>query len=886
MKKLILIDGNSILNRAFYGIMSTNMLKTPDGTYTNAVYGFLSILFKIEEDLKPDYIAVAFDLKAPTKRHILYDKYKANRKGMPNELASQMPIIKEILLAMNITIVEKAGYEADDIIGTLSKTGEKNNLDVTILSGDRDNFQLVSDNITVRIPRTKLKKTEIEDFTVQKVFETYGITPIELIQVKGLMGDASDNIPGVPGIGEKTALELIKKYHSIDELYNNIEELTGKTKEKLIENKELAYLSKELGTIDINADIEKDISKFEKKEWNKEQVLELFKKYKFNRYIERFNLEGVSKTTTLENVPQKTTTDTKMLIAKIKNQNKLFYYLDTEELTTKELPINSRITGISVFIEEDNVVYYTTQISDFKEVFEDNNILKIGYKLKQDYILLKQIGIASNNLMFDVQIAGYILNSTVNQYTINSLCEEYLNIDITNNFEEKKEQQTSLFDMQIATKEPNKSNSIYSYYINKLYYELIKKLEQINQLNLFNEIEMPLCEVLASMQYLGIYVNKEELIKYGTELDEEIEKLTKKIYELCEMEFNINSPKQLGEVLFEKLNLPFAKKNKNGYSTDVAILEKLTKEHPVIDKILNYRQLVKLKSTYVDGLLPFINEKTNRIHSYFHQTVTATGRISSTDPNLQNIPTRMEAGKNLKKAFKPENNYIFLDADYSQVELRVLAHISNDENMINAFNNDEDIHTQVASKVFNVPMEEVTKAQRSDAKAVNFGIVYGISDFGLSEQLKISKKKAKEYIDAYLEKYSGIKSFMTNIVEKAKEDGYVETLFHRRRYVPELNSNNYIVRQFGNRVAMNTPIQGTAADIMKIAMINVYKELKNKKLKSKLILQIHDELLLEAYEEELEEVKVILKENMENAIKMKVPLKAEISEGKDWYEVK
>ena len=881
MNKLLLIDGNSIINRAFYGIMGSKMLMTEDGTYTNAVYGFLSILFKELDDIKPEYLVVAFDLKAPTHRHKMYDKYKANRHGMPEELAMQMPILKETLKAMNVCIIEKEGYEADDILGTLAKWGQKEELEVTVLTGDRDSFQLIDKNIKVRIPRTKMGKTETEDYTVEKIEEEYGLEPLDLIEVKGLMGDTSDNIPGVPGVGEKTALNLIKQYKSIDEVYNHIDEQKGKLKEKLSENKDLAYLSRTLGTIDINAPIEKDLGAFQVEEWNKPEVLEIFKKLKFNRFIDRFALQENIGATSFSDLQINTEIEHEKIVDKTKlaelkqeiQENKVIYYYLTEE-------------KFIIYSPKTNKCFSVENVQDFKDIFEDKNILKCSYKQKEEFIILWNKGIEAKNLMFDIAIAGYILNSNINKYTIEYLANEYINFDIAeylSNTEETGVEQITLFD---NAEEPKEDKTyIYAYAIYKLYNVLTQKMEEAGSIDLFNKIEMPLTEVLASMQYEGIYIDKQELLDFGKELQEKIDILTQEIYELTGEEFNINSTKQLGEILFEKLKLTAKKKTKTGYSTDVDVLEKIKYEHPVIEKILEYRQLQKLNSTYVEGLIPYIDE-TGRIHSKFHQTVTTTGRISSTDPNLQNIPTRMELGRKLRKVFKPEQGYIFVDADYSQIELRVLAHISEDKNMIEAFCNNEDIHAQAASKVFNIPLEEVTKEERTKAKAVNFGIVYGISEFGLREQLGVSRKKAKEYIEQYLDKYSGIKEFMINIVEETKEKGYVETLYHRRRYVPELKSNNYMVRQFGGRVAMNTPIQGTAADIMKIAMINVYNKLKENNLKSKLIVQVHDEILVETLESEKEQVKQIVKEEMENVIKLKVPLLAEVEEGYNWYEAK
>ena len=898
MRKLVLVDGNSILNRAFYGIMGSKMLTTKDGTPTNAVYGFLAILFKIIDDIKPEFLVVAFDKKGPTKRHKMYDGYKANRKGMPDELACQMPIIKDVLRAMNIDIIEKEGYEGDDILGTLSVFGESQGLEVTILSGDRDTFQLATDKVTIRIPRTKMGKTEEEDFNREKVKEVYGIEPKQLIEVKGLQGDTSDNIPGVPGIGEKTALKLIQEYSSIENLYSEIEkgqapDVKGKTRERIIENKDLAILSKELGTIDVNSPIEENLEEFKLEEWNNEEVLKLFKELNFNRYIERFHLtEGIFD----EPEEQEEKFEIKEIsIEELKSKinQELFYKFSTIEENKDEYIIKNKIDKIYAYFKDENTVYFSNILGKeniLKEIFEDGNIKKYGYKTSTDYLLLKQLGITTKGIVYDAEIAVYDLDPSNMKYKMEDVAYQYLDFSIEEYIKGlgiKKEEQINLFEENSKSNEyENTLNAVNAYLIQKLYEKTIKEIKNLNEMDLFNNIEMPLVEVLAEMQYEGIKIEKDKLESFGVELKQNIDELTKEIYDLSGQEFNINSTKQLGEILFEKLKLPVVKKTKTGYSTDVDVLEKLKSEHPIIEKILEYRSLTKLNSTYVEGLKPYINKVTGRIHSYFHQTITATGRISSTEPNLQNIPTRIELGKRLRKAFVPKEGYVFIDADYSQIELRVLAHISQDENMINAFKHDEDIHKQAASNVFNVPIEEVTKEQRSHAKAVNFGIVYGISDFGLGEQIGVSRKKAKDYINQYLEKYSGIKKFMDDIVEKAKEQGYVETLFNRRRYIPELKSKNFNIRQFGSRVAMNTPIQGTAADIMKIAMINVYKKLKEEKLESKLILQIHDELLIEAKEDEKERVKNILQSCMENAIKLDVPLKAEVSEAYNWYELK
>lgn len=911
--RLLIVDGNSIMNRAFYGTMHAKTMMSADGTYTNALYGFLAILFRELEDLNPDYIAVAFDLKAPTHRHKMYEAYKGTRHGMPEELAQQMPIIKEILKEMNITVIEKEGYEADDIIGTMSKEAEKEGHLVTVLSGDRDTFQLVSNNITVRIPRTKMGKTEVDDYTEEKIEEEYGLKPKALIEVKGLMGDTSDNIPGVPGVGEKTAIKLVKDFGTIENLYEKIEKnesgLKGALKEKIENNKELAILSKTLGTILLDAKLDVKVDDLKTKEWDKEKVLKRFKELQFNRFIDRFSLNEVAfqeeKKAQIEDLfkIEEVNNNEKIedLVEKIKTSKELVYFLEKEKIDLKKVEkfkvVDEEAKALAIYIKEENKVFYFEKAQNLDEkilnLFEDEEIKKIGYKVKSDYIILKELGKEYAGLKYDAEIAGYNLNST-DKNTIEDMCRKYLSLDIDDYLEEDNQEKTAqmnLFDMQNKSDDEEKKkekikNCITCYAISKLQEITIKKLDEEGSLALFNNIEMPLVLVLAKMQYNGMYVNADELKDFGEEIKKTAETLTNEIYSLAGEEFNINSHQQLGKILFEKLGLPAPKKTKTGYSTDVDVLEKLINKHEIIEKILGYRKIAKLNSTYIEGLIPYINKNTHKIHSKFHQTITATGRISSTDPNLQNIPTREEIGKQIRKAFLPEEGNVYIDADYSQIELRVLAHISKDENMIYAFNHGEDIHRQAASKVFNVPLDEVTKEQRSSAKAVNFGIVYGISDFGLANQIKVSNKQAKQYINDYLEKYSGIKKFMSNITEEAKEKGYVETLFGRKRYIPELKSSNYMVRKFGDRVAMNTPIQGTAADIMKIAMINVNKELKEKKINGKIVLQIHDELLLEVSKEDKEVAKEILKRNMENAMKLDVPLEVEISEGKNWYELK
>ena len=882
MKKLLLVDGNSIMNRGFYGINIG--MKNNDGKSTNALYGFLSILFKNCEDIKPDYLMVAFDSKTGANtRKEMYDGYKKSRHGMPEELAEQMPEIKEILDDMGVTHIELPDFEGDDIIGTTAKKFASDDVEVWLLSGDRDLFQLLQKNIKILIPRTKMGKTETDIYDEKKLKEEYGLTPSGMIELKALMGDSSDEIPGAPGVGPKTATKLLQKFGTINKIYKAIDlpenaaDFKPKVKQSLLENKELVELSKKLGTIRLDANVTDNIEEFTFKNWKNSKTLADFKYYGFNRFIERFHLDenGINEAEQEEKEKNveiiaiekakdfKTVKDLNCLI-----YERVFFYVNKEDLDDENKIIKKKILGICFYNEIDKNTYYLKNDgADFfeiiKPIFENKDIEKIGYDVTEDYVLLKENGIKTENIAYDVEVAAYDIDAINVRHKLEETAEQYLKLTL-----------------------PELNEGAFAYLIYRLYNITKQKLEESGTLKLFNTIEMPLVEVLSEMQYNGMKCDSEELAKFGISLKERLNQLTNEIYEIAGEEFNINSTKQLGVILFEKLGLKAKKKTKSGYSTSEEVLNSLIDDNPIIEKILEYRGLMKLNSTYVDGLIPYINKRTGRIHSYFHQTITATGRISSTNPNLQNIPARDEFGKNIKKAFKPEKGYVYIDADYSQVELRVLAHISGDENMIRAFNNDEDIHREVASKVFDVPFEEVTKEQRSRAKAVNFGIVYGITSFGLAKQIGASRKQAQEYIDNYLEKYSGIKAFMEESVEMAKQNGYVETLFGRRRNVPELKSSNFMMREFGKRVAMNTPIQGTAADIMKIAMNNVYKELKAKNIDAKLILQVHDELLIEASEKDAEETKNILKNCMENAMKLKVPLKVELSEAQDWYEVK
>lgn len=832
----MILDGNSIVNRAFYGI---RLLTNKEGIYTNAVYGFLNILFKYIAEENPTHICVAFDVHAPTFRHKAYSEYKSQRKGMPEELRQQMPLLKEILYAMNIKMLELEGYEADDIIGTVSKICDENNIICNILTGDKDDLQLASKNTIVKLITTRSGVTDTVNYNDNAVFEKYGVTPSEFVDVKGLMGDASDNIPGVTGIGEKTAFSLIQKYKSIENIYKHIEDkdISKGVRTKLVNGKDDALNSKYLATIVRDVPIDFSIDDCVIKEYNNELLVPLFTKLNFTSFLKKLDIKGE----VISDI--KIYDDKDILFKNINEKKQLIYYFD-DETCMGATDLND-ITNLNM--------------DDLSKFIINPEIKKISHNIKEDIVYFNNKSVSYENGYFDTMIAYYIINPSATDYSLDTIALETL-----------------------GNTHPNRIVEIIT-----LYNKFKKEIEENNQNNLFYNIEMPLVEVLATMQINGVAVDRDNLLEFQSMLGLRIDKITADIYSLCGAEFNINSPKQLGEVLFEKLHLPVIKKTKSGYSTSVEVLEKLKGTHEVIDLIMEYRHLVKLKGTYADGLLAVINKETGKIHSSFNQTVTVTGRISSTEPNLQNIPIRTELGRQVRKMFTAsDNEHILVDADYSQIELRVLAHISDDTNMCEAFNNNEDIHTRTASQIFNVNPSDVTAQMRSRAKTVNFGIVYGMGDFSLAQDLGIKKSEAKEYIENYFIKFSGVKEYMKNIVETAKSQGYVTTLFNRRRYLPELNAGNFIQRSFGERVAMNTPIQGTAADIIKIAMVNIFKRLKNEKLKSKLVLQVHDELIIDAYKNELEKVKEILKHEMENAVKLNVPLTADMNVGETWYEAK
>ncbi|MCX7842767.1 MAG: DNA polymerase I [Clostridia bacterium] len=899
-KKLMLIDGNSILNRAYFGLLDKDgnvFLSTSDGLPTNAVFGFLNIMFKYFEEEEPTYVCVAFDLKGQTFRHTEFDSYKANRKGMDDKLAVQVPVIKEVLDAMNIKRFELQGYEADDLIGTLSLCAEQQGLEVVIVTGDKDALQLTSPQTRIKMPITRGGRTETEEYDIERFQEKYGIQPAQFIDVKGLMGDKSDNIPGVFGIGDKTALELVKKFGSIENLYENLDGVEKKSiREKLEAGRDTAYLSKRLATIERHAPFEFDILQAERKDYDREKLLQLFRRLEFNKYIDKFGLDNAEKKENpqfkcAEGMLIKNAEDLKTLKSEIieAGQFSLYYLLDSTGEYEKQL------VGLAVTIKENKSFYINLNggieqslfLNEMKNIFENGEIKKSGHDVKGLMVFLKNRNIDFKGLLFDTMIAAYLLSPTSKTYTVSELASMYLaeSVESIEEIAGKGRNFTSFRSM-----ESQKLCSIcvaYSEVILRLKLAFEAQLKENNQIELYFNIELPLVEVLAGMEFHGFKVNPHGLEAFSKELEVRIDSLASDIFKLAGEEFNINSPKQLGVILFEKLELPVLKKTKTGYSTDAEVLEQLESKHEIVSKILLYRQMVKLKSTYADGLLSVINPVTGRIHSSFNQTVTATGRISSTEPNLQNIPVKLEMGRNIRKVFVPENDdYILLDADYSQIELRVLAHITGDENMISAFINNEDIHTTTAARVFGIEKDEVTPLMRARAKAVNFGIVYGIGDFSLSKDIGVTRKEARRYIDEYLDKYPNIKKYMHTIVEQGKEAGFVTTLFNRRRYIPELKSSNFNMRSFGERVAMNTPIQGTAADIIKIAMVKVHRELERRKLKSKLVLQVHDELIIEALKTERDEVEKILRESMENAAALRVPLKADVKAGSSWYEAK
>lgn len=891
--KLVLVDGHSILNRAFFGIPD---LTNSEGLHTNAVYGFLNILFKILDEEQPDYLTVAFDVHAPTFRHKMYNAYKGTRKPMAEELRQQVPLMKEMLTAMGVTIVEKEGYEADDLLGTIAKQSEAQGLEVSIVSGDRDLLQLASDHIKIRIPKTKRTGTEIEDYLAKDVVEKYQVTPLQFIDVKALMGDSADNIPGVPGIGEKTATALIVSYGSIENAHDHLEEIKpNRAKQNLSEHYDMAQMSKELATIEIHAPIEYSLEDAKLGNLFTEEAYLMCKRLEFKNMLSRFDIDAPKN---LAEEHFTFVTDKKQISDILKKAKKAGHIgccllpgegIITEQLSLFEQPKEQQvIEGMSIAFSEEDIYYLSagTEVSA-EELLEEIQELSGGQTkvsvmdLKET---LKTLPLPENDRYFDASVAAYLLNPLKNDYPYEDLAKDYAGLMIPS--------KTDLLGKESPVKAKQAKPEAFLKYICYMAYipwktrdRLLEELNNTGMQTLYDTIELPLVYTLSDMEKEGVHVDAEELKRYGGELAAQIAVLEKEIYEGAGETFNINSPKQLGHILFEKLEMPYGKKTKTGYSTAADVLEKLAVEYPLVSKILEYRQLAKLKSTYADGLANFI-EEDGRIHTNFQQTVTATGRLSSTDPNLQNIPIRMELGRMIRKVFLPKDGYVFVDADYSQIELRILAHMSGDEMLIQAYREAQDIHRMTASQVFHTPFEEVTDLQRRNAKAVNFGIVYGISSFGLSQDLSISKKEAQEYIERYFESYPKIKEFLDGCVEKARKDGYSVTMFGRRRPLPEISSSNFMQRSFGERIAMNAPIQGTAADIIKIAMNRVHRRLIDEGLKSRLLLQVHDELLIEAAPDEVDEVKKILDEEMKGAADLSVELEIDTHTGKNWYEAK
>lgn len=876
MNKLLLIDGNSIMNRAFYGIpdMTTN-----DGRHTNAIYGFLNIILKVIEEEQATHICVAFDLKKKTFRHEMYEAYKGTRKGMPEELHEQMPRIKEILQAMHIRIVEQEGFEADDLIGTLSKKGEREGFAVTILSGDRDLLQLATDTVLVRIPKTKHGKTEVEDYYAKNVVETYGVTPLIFIDMKGLMGDTSDNIPGVPGIGEKTAAKLLAEYGDLDGVYAAVDSMkASKMKQNLIENKDLAYLSKTLATIKLDCPIPFEFSEATYHDPFNAEAYTLFEDLELKSFYKRFSVEKKEELT-FETV----------LIDEIDGYNALLAKLQkAKEVSFAWITQDGEALGVAVCMDLEHV-YLIRFMMFITEAMVADNLLALSrdYQVQLACMhvkkLLSFLDFHEEDAVFDAGLAAYLLQPNQSEYEYDTLAKVYLDVTLPSEKEMLGKEKLGYFSFEDEKVQKWMAyQAIVPYKIKSV---LREKLKETGMESLYDEMELPCLYALYEMEKNGIRVDGEALHQYGKKLRTRIEELTAEIHVMAGEEFNINSPKKLGEILFEKLGLKNGKKTKTGYSTSAEVLEKLTNAHPIIPKILEYRQLTKLNSTYAEGLAGYIRAD-GRIHGKFHQTVTVTGRISSADPNLQNIPTRMPLGREIRKVFIPEEGSVFVDADYSQIELRVLAHMSGDAALIAAYQADEDIHAITASQVFDVPLDQVDSTLRRKAKAVNFGIVYGISSFGLGQDLDISRKEAEGYIEKYFATYGKVKEFLDRTVEDAKKNGYTVTMFGRRRPIPELASSNFMTRSFGERAAMNAPVQGTAADIIKIAMVRVNRRLKEEHLQSKLVLQIHDELIIETKKEELEIVQKILVEEMMHAADLAVPLLVDANVGDSWYDAK
>ena len=862
--KLLVIDGNSIINRAFYGI---KLLTTKDGQFTNGIYGFMNILLKLRQECEPDAVAVAFDLKAPTFRHKKYGEYKAGRKGMPDELRSQMPILKKLLTYLGYTIVEKEGYEADDILGTLSvqcKGDDK----CFLATGDRDSLQLISDNTTVLLAATKMGKAVTTAYDKALLMEEYGVEPKGMIEIKALMGDSSDNIPGVAGIGKKTAGDLIQSYGSIDYIYDHLDELDIKkgVYDKLRAGKDSAFLSRTLGTICLDAPIDTDLDNYTIKPCDVPAAIKLLVSLEMFGIIEKLGLTADAVVSALpekeeacfEFIEQR---DLPLLLGELKKAGKAYFLSDFEK---------DELYGLC-FAIADKIHYVPSNCFDFEDFFKafcEGEWEKHTADVKQLYKYALKKGYDIKNVKTDTSILGYILNPSANSYELKRLCEEY-----------------AVPMSQVECEDCYKEIAMECSAVERLSSVLSEHIEENRQQELLYNIELPLAEVLASMENEGFLVDRQGIEKFGEEMSRKVNELTEKIYLEAGFEFNINSPKQLGVALFEKMGIPCKKKTKSGYSTNADVLEELAEEYPIVKDVLEYRTLAKLKSTYCEGLLKVISSD-GRIRSTLNQTETRTGRISSTEPNLQNIPVRSEIGREMRKFFVAKPGCVLVDADYSQIELRVLAHLSDDETMIKGFNDNEDIHRITASQVFNMPLHMVTPLMRSRAKAVNFGIVYGIGAFSLAKDIGVTRKEADAYIKGYLHHYAGVRGYLSEVVDKSREDGYCSTMFGRRRYLPELTASNKMLQAFGERVAKNMPVQGTAADIIKIAMVKVYNRLKEEKLNAKLIMQVHDELIIECAEDIRDKVSAIVKEEMENACQMKVKLTADVSIGRNWYDAK
>ena len=857
---LLAIDGNSIINRAYYGI---RLLSTKDGLFTNAILGFLNILMKVEDEIKPDAVAIAFDMKGPTFRHEMYDDYKADRKGMPEELAQQLPMLQELLGYLGYNIIMKQGYEADDILGTLAQTCKDNGNQCVIATGDRDSFQLIGDGVSVRLAYTKRGQPEADLIDEHYIKEKYGMTPNQLIDMKALMGDPSDNIPGVKGVGEKTALSLIQDYGSIDYIYENFDdlELRPAVRRNLAAEKDIAYMCRELTVIDTNVPIDANFEQYVKQPVDNNKAYPFMAKLELFSQMERL---GVTPPTAEEFYGEDNN----------KEELEIIFGEITKEIYLSDSPVSvlfnidgDDITQICIADESTLYLQEENTKETAKEILSSATPLYTNH-LKELWHWCIDNDITINNVVMDAEIGGYILNPNSPDYNLDRLMAEYK--IITPQLEEEQQEKYPLLAQAIG--------------FDSLCEKLLAEIKDNNQEFLLNDIELPLAHVLASMEDYGVAVDKQGIQEFGAKLDETITRVEQQIYQFAGEEFNINSPQQLSVILFEKLELPPQRKTKTGYSTNAEVLETLKDKHPIIPLVLEYRQYAKLKSTYVDGLLAVI-EDDGRIHTTFQQTLTRTGRISSTEPNLQNIPIRTPLGREMRSFFIADTGYIFLDADYSQIELRVLAHLSEDQHMIDAFSKDEDIHLRTASQVFDMPQAMVTPLMRNQAKAVNFGIIYGIGAFSLSQDIGVTVSQADKYIKDYLAYYDGVNKYMEKVIEDGTKTGYVTTMFNRRRYLPELTAKNYNTREFGKRVARNTPIQGSAADIIKIAMIKVFNRLNEEDLKSRLILQIHDELIIECVPEEKERAAKILQEEMENATKLNVPLVAEVKTGANWLEV-